>query len=550
VTDELWQAASSGMQFGVVAMVGRFEKCIRDLEENVKAWQEKASTNSRNSSKPPASDPPGVERPKKGKSGKSQGGQVGHKGHFHEMLPPEDVTKTENHYPTRCAHCDGVLPEDEVDPEPDIHQEIDIPPTSREVTNHQLHQRTCPRCKRKTRAKLPVDVPRSPYGPGVMARATYHTGRLRSSRRETAQALADIYGVKISVGAIKNIESRVTKALEPAVAELGAAIQKEKVINADETRWPEGNRKGYLWLLATPTMALYHVNQSRSQAVARELLGSFDGVLGTDRYAGYGWYPIGLRQVCHAHLKRDFQKMVDRGGDSARVGSQALAEQRRMFKAWHEFKQGKISRSDFHLKIVPIRERMMRSFKAGAECKYSKAAGTCKKANTSVAPPTPAVSESTDAECGSKKRENPCEGCSNFKTAGTCKNLIRDFPALWRFVYVDDVEPTNNTAEQAVRQAVLWRKGSFGSQSNAGSRYVERMLTGVETTRRQGRNFFVFLTATIAAAVAGLPSPSLLPGVEYVQPRPPQEGACSINPAPDAKPAPEQPSIPVLVDSS
>ena len=112
------------------------------------------------------------------------------------------------------------------------------------------------------------------------------------------------------------------------------------------------------------------------------------------------------------------------------------------------------------------------------------------------------------------------------------------------------VEPTNNTAEQAVRQAVLWRKGSFGSQSNGGSRYVERMLTGVETTRRQGRNFFVFLTATIVAAVAGLPSPSLLPGVEYVQPQPPQAGTCSINPAPDAKPAPEQPSITVMVDSS
>lgn len=551
VSEEVWLAAEAAMQHGVVSMAGRYDGMILGLEEQLGAWKEKAKANSTNSSKPPSSDPPSVQPPKKEKSSRQQGAQPGHEGHFHEPLPDKDVTGTVDHFPSQCEHCSGELPDNvEPDPDPAVHQVIDSPVVPRQVINHRLHQTICPHCKRPTRALLPAGVPRSPFGPGVMARATYLTGRLHASRRQTVQALGDLYGVPISVGGLKNIESRVSEALAPAVTEVGVAIQKEPVLNADETPWWE-NGKGYLWAFVAPKLALFHVNESRSQEVAKEKLGSFNGVLGTDRYAGYGWYPIKHRQVCHAHLKRDFQKMVDRGGDSAKVGTQALAEQGRMFDAWHAFVDGgQTAVTEFQNKIKPIRARMMRTFKRGAECRDAKAAGTCKRDNPPVEAPVEAVPESTEVEGKAKKRKNPCDGCPSFKTAGTCKKLIKDFAALWTFVEYEGVEPTNNTSEQTVREGVLWRKSSFGTRSEAGSRYVERMLTSIETTRRQGRNFFVFLVATITAALTGLPSPSLLPGVEHVQLQP--SSTCPPNETglPSAQPATEQPHLDAAADSS
>ena len=551
VSDEVWLAAAAEMQHGVVSMAGRYDAKILGLEENVGAWKEKAAANSTNSSKPPSSDPPSVQPRRKEKSTKRQGAQPGHEGHFHQDLPEKDVTGTVDHFPSRCEHCSGELPDNlEPDSEPTVHQVIDSPIVPRQVINHRLHQCICPHCKRPTRAQLPTGVPRSPFGPGVMARATYFTGRLHASRRATVRALGDLYGVPISVGGVKNIESRVSEALAPAVTEVGVAIQDEPVLNADETPWWE-NGKGYLWAFVAPKLALFHVNRSRGQEVAKEKLGSFNGVLGTDRYAGYGWYPIKLRQVCHAHLKRDFQKMVDRGGDSAKIGTQALAEQRRMFDAWHEFVDGgEIAVTEFKAKIKPIRARMMRTFKRGAECKDAKAAGTCKRDNPQVETPAEAVPESAEIEGKAKGRKSPCSGCPNFKTAGTCKKLIKDFAALWTFVQYEGVEPTNNTSEQTVREGVLWRKSSFGSRSESGSRYVERMLTCIETTRRQGRNFFSFLVATITAALTGLPSPSLLPGVEHVQLQPSSATTTNETRFPPEQPATEKPQLCVVADSS
>ncbi len=550
VSDEVWLAAAPEMHVAVVSMAGWYDGQIRGLEERFRDLKEKAETNSTNSSKPPSSDPPSVHPPKRKKSGRQRGAQPGHEGHFHEPLPEKDVTGTVDHFPSRCEHCSGELPDNvEPDPDPAVHQVIDSPVVPRQVINHRLHQSICPHCKRQTRAQLPAGVPRSPFGPGVMARATYLTGRLHASRRKTVQALGDLYGVPISVGGLKNIESRVSEALAPAVTEVGVAIQKEPVLNADETPWWE-NGKGYLWAFVTPKLALFHVNPSRSQEVAKELLGSFNGVLGTDRYAGYGWYPIKLRQVCHAHLKRDFQKMVDRGGDSAKIGTQALAEQARLWDAWFNFVAGgEIAVTELQNKIKPIRARMMRTFKRGAECKDTKAAGGCKRDHPPVEAPVEVVPEPTAVKGKAKKRKNLCDGCPMFKTAGTCKKLIKDFPALWTFAEYEGVEPTNNTSEQAVREGVLWRKGSFGSRSEGGSRYVERMLTSIETTRRQGRNFFAFLLATITAAIVGLPGPSLLPGVEHVQPQPSPAGTNDTEPPAGSAPA-EQPHIEAIPDSS
>lgn len=549
VLEDVWRNASPEMRQGVLELVEEFEGHLRKANEVAAGWRERATTNSTNSSKPPSSDLPSVQRPTKKKSGKSRGAQPGHEGHAHEPLPDDDVTDTVDHVPDLCELCHGVLSDDQgPDPDPELHQVIDIPETPRNVTNHRLHRRWCPHCGTWTRAQLPPAVPRSPFGPGVVARAAYLTGRLRVSRREAAEALRDMHGVPISLGGVKNLETRMGESLAPAVAEVGTAIQEEEALNCDETPWSRGvDGKGYLWALVAPRMALFHVSPGRSQAVAKELLGTFNGVLGTDRYVGYSWYPIGLRQVCHAHLKRDFQKMVDRGGDSAKVGVRALAEQKRMFDVWHKFIGEEITWLEFRNQIRPIRARMMQALKRGAGCVYPRAAGTCKKDNPSLAtPPTTPVTNGSDEK--RKKRTTPCDGCPNAKTAATCKNLVRDFPALWTFVYKDGVEPTNNESERTVRKGVLWRKSSFGSQSEAGGHFVARMLTAAETTRRQGRSLFAFLLATAVAALTGSPLPSLLPDVRFVdvgrvQAKPRDEGGGHERGA-------EQPPEVVVADSS
>ena len=78
--------------------------------------------------------------------------------------------------------------------------------------------------------------------------------------------------------------------------------------------------------------------------------------------------------------------------------------------------------------------------------------------------------------------------CGVAKTEGVCREVLKVYEALWTFVRVEGVEPTNNAAERAIRPGVLWRKGSFGTQSAQGSRFVEAMMTVVATLKQQHRN--------------------------------------------------------------
>jgi transposase len=198
------------------------------------------------------------------------------------------------------------------------------------------------------------------------------------------------------------------------------------------------------------------------------LLGSaFAGVVGSDRWSAYRRFPAERRALCYAHLKRDFQGLVDRGGEAAPIGRWGLAEIARLFALWHRFRGGEVSRRDLQRQLVPLQARMGRLLWRG--------------------------------------EENP-----DRKAAALCRDLNRWWPALWTFTRVEGVEPTNNGAERALRPAVLWRKGSFGSDSEGGGRFAERMLTVVASCRRQGRPLLDFLVAAGEAAVRGTPTPSLL----------------------------------------
>jgi transposase len=100
--------------------------------------------------------------------------------------------------------------------------------------------------------------------------------------------------------------------------------------------------------------------------------------------------------------------------------------------------------------------------------------------------------------------------CACAKTAGTCRELLEGEEALWTFVGVEGVEPTNNHAERCLRPAVLWRKNAFGCQSESGCRFVERLLTVVQTPRLHKGPVLASRRQAVAAHRSGHPTPKLL----------------------------------------
>jgi transposase len=298
---------------------------------------------------------------------------------------------------------------------------------------------------------------------------TLCTGAYRLSKRTTQQMMDEVFGVPMSVGTIGHVEQAATAILTAPVEEARAYVHEQTVAHLDETHWRQGDKGAWLWGAVTTWVTVFVVRLSRGGHVARELLGeTFAGILVTDRYSAYNWYPVRWRQLCWAHLLRDFEAMRDRGGVSTELGEALLVQAYQMFTWWHRVRTGTLQRSTFRTYMTPLRREVERLLDVGSRCGVP-------------------------------------------KTAGTCRAILKRRQALWTFVQVAGVEPTNNAAERAIRPGVVWRKGSFGTQSAAGSRFVESMLTVVSTLHQQQRNVLAYLTMACAAALRGEAAPSLLP---------------------------------------
>ena len=434
--------------------------------EELEAEVARLKSNSTNSSKPPSSDHPGIQRPAQKPSGNKRGGQPGHKGHQRKLLPPEDVTTFVPLVPTQCEGCGAGLNGE--DPAPLRHQVVDVPPIKPTVTEYQCHSLDCGKCGTTTRAQLPPGVPRGAFGPRLAAMLAVCTAKYRLSKRAVRELLSDFLGVELALGSVSNVERQVSAALAPAVEEARAYVRAAEVVHADETSWRENKTKAWLWVAATPLVSVFLIASSRGSKIAKELLGeAFAGTLVTDRWAGYAWVAKALRQLCWAHLRRDFQSWVDGGGVGAELGRSLLAETKRMFKWWHKVRDGTLTREAF--------QKKMRSLQISV-------GGLL-----------------TDASM-----------CRNRRVRGMAKQMLKLEVALWTFVDTAGVEPTNNFGERTIRHAVLLRKGSFGTDSAEGSRFVERMLTTVATLRQQRRNVLEFITEACKATLKNQKAPSLL----------------------------------------
>src|SRR5262252_5753775 len=449
------------------ARVETLTSMVHALQAQVGTLQDQLHQTSRNSSRPPSSDPPQHQRPHRPRGQRRRGGQLGHPGSTRPLLPVEEVDEGVVIKPPQCTPCQAPFAGD--DPKPWRHQVIEIPPIKPVVTEYQWHQLACPACGATTRAPWPAGVPSGTYGPRVQATVALCTGAYRLSKRTTQQAMEEVFGVPMSVGTISQLEQATTAVVAAPVEEARTYVQKQAVAHLDETSWRQGDKGAWLWVAVTNWVTVFVVRLSRSGAVARELLGeTFAGILVTDRSSAYHWYPVRWRQLCWAHWLRDFEAMRSRGGRSEEIGDALLAQAHQMFTWWHRVREGTLQRSSFRSYMSPLRREVERLLEAGSRCGVP-------------------------------------------KTAGTCRDILKRREALWTFVQVEGVDPTNNTAERAIRPGVLWRKGSFGTQSAEGSRFVASMMTVVATLKQQQRNVLEYLTAACEAALRGEAAPSLLP---------------------------------------
>jgi len=467
---EVWERTPPEAQAYIRALEARVEtltSMVHAFQEQVGTLQEQLHQTSRNSSRPPSSDPPQQPRPPRPRGQRRRGGQPGHPGSTRTLIPVEDVDEVVVLKPEQCRGCHAPLSGD--DPTPFRHQVIEMPPIKPVITEYQWHQLVCPACGETTRAPWPAGVPSGTYGPRVQATVALYTGAYRLSKRTTQHVMEEVFGVPMSVGTIGPLEQATTAAVAAPVEEARRYVHEPEVAHLDETSWRQGDKRAWLWVAVTSWVTVFVVRLSRGGQVARELLGErFSGILVTDRYSAYNWYPVRWRQLCWAHLLRDFEAMRDRGGCSEEIGDALLAQAHQMFTWWHRVREGTLKRSTFRSYMTPLRREVERLLEAGSRCGVP-------------------------------------------KTAGTCRDILKWREALWTFVQVEGVEPTNNTAERAIRPGVLWRKGSFGTQSAAGSRFVESLMTVVATLKQQRRNVLEYLTAACEAALRGEEAPSLLP---------------------------------------
>jgi transposase len=444
---------------------------VEQLEAQVRELLAKLNTNSSNSSLPPSANPLGADKPvKKKKSKRQRGGQPNHPPHLKQLLPSERVQHLRHFFPESCAKCHADLPQEAgpKDPEPKRFQSIELPPITVEVTEYQAHGRTCLNCGEVTHATVPADVRAHSVGSRLTATLSYFTGCHGLSKRGVEEIAEAVFGAPIALGTVANLEQEVSAALVPAHEEALEAVRQAPVKFADETSWKLWGKLCWLWAAATTDIAVFVIHAKRSAKGLAALLGEeIKGILHSDRWHVYLLVPEQRRQLCWAHLKRDFRKIVDYGGPSAFVGRRGLRLVKEVFAAWHAFQQGNITRHKLKTLIEPLQRRLGRTLVEGG--------------------------------LGDDAR------VSKF-----CENILTLEPALWTFVNQEGIEPTNNHMERLVRRAVLWRRRSFGSNSAAGCRFVERILTVVQTCRLRSKNSLEYLTEAVQAHRQGLSCPSLL----------------------------------------
>jgi transposase len=455
----------------LLMQVSELVEANRRLEARVAELERRLKRSSRNSSLPPSQDPPSAPpRPRQPGSGRKRGGQPGHEGRHRALLPPEQVDEIVEHWPERCQACARVFGERErvEAAAPWRHQVAELPRIAVTVTEHRLHRLRCAACAAETRAELPRELPRSAFGPGLQAAVVTLSVRNRVSRRDTSELVRELFGVQLATGSIDAIMYRAGEALAAPHTRLEQQVKAASVVNIDETGWKTAGANRTLWGALTSRTAVFRIAAGRHAFEARTLLGErFAGIVCSDRWRGYDYLDPTRRQLCWAHLLRDFTAHSEGLAEQKQFGGDGLQIARDLFAAWDSY-QADGDRARLQARTAPLenklRQLLERAARTSPRTKYHRV---------------------------------------------FAKNLLKRWPALWTFTHTDGVEPTNNHAERGLRGAVIYRKLSLGSQSEQGERTIERLLSASVTCRLQQRSLFAYLTDVLTASIRGDPIPAL-----------------------------------------
>jgi len=433
---------------------GRPEARIADLEARL-------NQTSANSSRPPSAVPPYAKpAPPRTPTGKPRGRRPEHPKAERVLLPADAVMPLK---PARCRRCSHRLTRD--DPAPLVHQVHEVPAVRPHVTEYHHHRLTCPGCGATTCAPLPPAAAGG-YGPRAEAACALLAGGHRLGKRAVARVMGDLFGLPISPAAVCDLQARTADALAPAHA--AVAYTRTRPANVDETGWREGRSRTWLWAAVTTAVTAFVVRLTRGRAAFDDLVGPAPPVLTTDRYGVYAHLPACRRRVSWAHLRRDFQAMIDRANAGSKVGEDLLVHADILPRQWNWVRDGTLTRAGFRSRYAPWVRAEVHSLRARAAA------------------------------------------CACARTAGLCREVLAVEPSLWTFAAIPGEEPTNNAAERARRHATCWRKTSYGPDSEAGSRFAERVLTVVASCRQQGRDVLGFLMEAVQAARTGTAPPSLV----------------------------------------
>ena len=304
-------------------------------------------------------------------------------------------------------------------------------------------------------------------GVRLSAAVTFISSRVHGSRRAAEELLEDVLGAPLALGTVIAREKEMTAALNEPYRQAKEAIQKACAKNVDETGWKRAGR--FLWVAATRSLAVFHLDPCRNRDAMHELLGTqVKGTVCTDRYGVYEKIDLSQRSLCWSHLKRDFRELSEQAGAAA-IGQAGMDVCSDVFDLWHGFRDRRIGRRGLRKQVDQVlRPRMNHLLKRGMRCRRQK------------------------------------------RAAAFCAELLRLEPALWTFARVEGIEPTNNHAERMLRPAVMWRKQSLGSHSIEGCRFVDRMMTVLQTLRLRGQSVMDYLEQAVHALRHGLSPPSLL----------------------------------------
>jgi transposase len=449
--------------------IGRLEKRVAQQDERIAALERRLGRNSRNSSSPPSADPPGTP-PRRGKdsSGRKQGGQPGHEGKGRPLLPAWAVDEVIAHWPDRCA-CGHVFCDAErvATGAPARHQVEELPVMAVRVIEHRCQRVRCPGCGARATGALPAEVAQSAFGPRLQAAVVTLSVRNRISRRDVVECCEQLFAARISTGSVEAILQRAGDALEHPYEQLLAEVRGARHVNMDETGWRLQGEQRFLWGAFSTRHAVMRIVADRHGDRIDELLGDSAAIVTSDRWWAYDRLPLTRRQVCWAHLKRDFAAHAEGLGAEHEFGEHGLRVCDELFWAW-EIYQHTGERRELQRRIRGLRRELkpiLRRYAAKAP--------------------------------------------RNKRTRGLARNLLKAWPALWTFAGVKGVQPTNNHAERALRGAVIYRKLALGSQSSGGERRLERLLSAHTTCRLQRRSLHAYLVDLLSAHARGDPCPLL-----------------------------------------